>query len=236
MSDPAFIVDLTPATLAEIPSFLEKCWGPRSPSRFPGRVLFWVWWTRRSNFRRKSFMRQVNFSLNEIQGDTLLLRTMLESEALEVWLSPVAVDLVLDAAQETTVEQPFMRMRNEDDTGFMNRAVLNVLSEKYSAAFIAMAVGVPVKTETFVFGVTCEKYGEIRTQKLRVMLIREELLKTMFAPGNEAAADALNIQHPAHKARITTLKLMSNLYHSDKPEERRMLDTIQLGVPVPASS
>ncbi|MGE0430797.1 MAG: hypothetical protein AB7K09_06830 [Planctomycetota bacterium] len=190
----------------------------------------WVWYTRRANWRAKSFMRQVNVGLNEVRDEKLLLRTLLEDNALEVWLNEVAVDMVIAAAHRTTREMPFISLPKDDDMAYIQRAVLNVISERYSEVWLARAMGEPVKTKNFVFGVTCEKYGEMRTQKLRVMLIEEELLKTRFAPGHEAEADALQVLAPSHQDRITTLKTMGRLYASARHEERRMLATMELGI------
>ena len=41
-------------------------------------------------------------------------------------------------------------------------------SERFSDAFVARAVGLPIKTDVFLFGLTWERYGEMKTQKLRV--------------------------------------------------------------------
>ena len=196
----------------------------------------WFWYKRRSAWRSKSFMRQVNFGLNEVRDEQLLLRTLMEHNAIDVWLNEVAVDLVIAAALRTTAEQPFLSLYKDDDMAYIQRAVLNVISERYSEVWVARALGEPVKTKSFVFGLTCEKYGEMRTQKLRVMIIEEELLKTRFAPGHEEAADALAVLAPSHKDRIYTLKVMGRLYASQKHEDKRMLATMELGLAHPATA
>jgi hypothetical protein len=47
-------------------------------------------------------------SLNYVRGGALVLRTLLEKPANEVWLNEYGVRTVLAAAQRTTADQPFV--------------------------------------------------------------------------------------------------------------------------------
>lgn len=186
-------------------------------------------WQRRREWRSKTFMRQVNFSLNEVRDDTLVLRTLIEDTADNVFLSDVAVTRVLSAARGTTKDNPFVAMNDDADHSYMMRAVLNIISTRYSEAYLSRAMGNEVETKTFVFGLTCEVTENVITQKLRVMLIEEELLTSQFGP--EGTPDELNVVVPTHVDRIKTLKKMAQLYLSNEPSEKRFVSTLELGLP-----
>lgn len=221
-----------------------KTYGPAIGLGLTWGGIVTAWWRRRQSWKRKSFVRQVNFSLNDVRQDTLILRTLLEDDAKKVWLNDYGVALVLDAAGKTTVAQPFISMRTPEDQGYVLRAALNVLSERFAELHLARTMGMTVKSSEYVFGLTCEKYGNIRTQKLRVIIARPELLESLFGasprwtvPG-QGAIDAeprpgtspLRLEHPLHKDRLDTLRVMHRLWTSDKAKERRLVDTVELGI------
>lgn len=227
---------------AAIVDFL-KTYGPGIGLAITWGGIIYAWWRRRSDWKRKSFARQVNFSLNDVQDGTLRLRTLLEDDAKKVWLNDHGVALVLEAAKRTTVEQPFVAMRNAEDQGYVLRAVLNVLSERFAELHLARTLGVTVKSATYVFGLTCEKYGNIRTQKLRVIIARPELLDALFGPSptwatpspdgsgpTHAGLRELRLEHSVHKDRLDTLRVLYRLWKSDKPKENRLLDTVEIGI------
>lgn len=234
-------------TWPDILDFL-KTYGPAIGLGLTWSGIILAWWRRRQSWKRKSFARQVNFSLNDVRpgptGETLTLRTLLEDDAKKVWLNDYGVKLVLDAAARTTVDQPFVSMRTNEDQGYVLRACLNVLSERFAEQHLARTLGIKVNGSEFVFGLTCEKYGNIRTQKLRVIIARPELLDAMFGPSAtyhlaapDADADAipagkklLRLEHPVHKDRLDTLRVMHRLYRSDKPKDNRLIDAVELGI------
>ena len=98
---------------------------------------------RQYDWRRRRFTQQVNFSLTTPVGrdgsETLLLRTLLEESAANVWLNEFGVRRVLKAARLTTLEMPFLRILRRHDRDLVLNAVLNVLSERFSDAFLARA-------------------------------------------------------------------------------------------------
>ncbi len=226
---------LTLAFIEQIGSFLEQ-FGALAAIIISWLGFLFVRVKKRSDWKKKVFMQQVNFSLNDVDNNTLILRTLLEESAVNVFLSDFAVEMVIDAAKRTTVEQPFIAMRDDKDMDYLRRAVLNVVSEKFSEVYVARSMGVPVKTANYVFGITCEKYGELRTQKLRVMLIAEDLLKKYFVPGASEQPDSLDVVLQTHKDRITTLKVMGKLYTSKDAKDSRLLGTMELGIASPSAS
>lgn len=201
-------------------------------------ILSWIgigiaYWKKRRAWQQKVFMQQVNFSLNEVLDGTLTLRTLLEESAQNVFLNDFAATNVLRRAARTTVAQPFIEMPTDADMDYVKRAVLNVVSERFAEAFVARSIGVPIKTKNYVFGITCEKYGNIVTQKLRVMLVAEDVLKNYFVPNAPSNAAELKVVVPTHSDRITTLQVMGKLYTSSDPNQRRLLGTLELGIPTP---
>jgi hypothetical protein len=157
------------------------------------------------------------------------MRTLLEKPATQVWLNEYGVRKVLAAAQRTTAGQPFVVLADPRDMDFANRAVLNQLSEQFAPAYLAAALGRPVRAGTFRFAITCERYEEIRTLKLRVLVVAEQALTDLFGPADGAA----QVEAPGVvlRSRLTTLRGMYDLYLHDKGAPRPVLGQIELGVP-----
>jgi hypothetical protein len=187
---------------------------------------------RRIEWRQRRFTQQVNFSLTipvERDGSqTLLLRTLLEEGAANVWLNEFGVSRVLKAARLTTREMPFLRITQSNDRDLVMNAVLNVLSERFSDAFVARAVGLSIKTDIFLFGLTWERYGEMKTQKLRVILIKRTDLQSLFEEG--FGNPEIGVVEESHRPRIETLRCMFELSTSSNHEERDMIREVELGI------
>jgi hypothetical protein len=189
-----------------------------------------VYLRRRWQWQHKRFLTLVNFSLNYVRNGTLAMRTLLERPASQVWPNEHGVRMVLAAAQKTTVVDPFIVLRQAKDMDFANRAVLNVLSERFADTFLAASLGAPARTANFCFAITCEKYEDIRTLKLRVLLVEEQTLMELFGPKDEAAK--LEITSSIYRARLQTLRGMHRLYVQDRESGRPVLGEVELGVVV----
>jgi hypothetical protein len=186
---------------------------------------------RRMQWRRKTFLSQVNFSLNYAVGPHLVMRTLLETTAVRVWPNEHGVKAVLAAAARTTVDNPFVLLKFARDRDFVNRAVLNALSERFADVFLAAALGAPVRTGAFVFAVTCEKFDVMRTIKLRVILVEENTLVELFGPAG--AADRLEIKNEIYRARLTTLRALYGIHVKDRASAQPVLGRVELGVVLP---
>src|SRR5947209_10474626 len=123
---------------------------------FTWAALLWVHYGKRSDWARKQFLDQVNFSLNLVAEGRLVMRTLLERPARDVWLNDLGVSQVRQAAQRTTPEHPFIELADPADMDFVHRAILNVLSEKFADAYLAQSMGLPVRSETYRFAITME--------------------------------------------------------------------------------
>lgn len=189
---------------------------------------------RRRDWRLKQFARQVNFSLTYLESDPssgqdrLTLRTLLELKAADVWLNEYGVRKVQRAAARTTLAEPFLRIEPSTDMELVKHAVLNVLSERYSDAFVAQAVGLEVRMQAFLFGLTWERYGEIKTHKLRVIVVRRSDLELLFGP--QQKAKHLSFATESHRFRLSTLEQMYYLHSASDPALRAVLGEIELGI------
>jgi hypothetical protein len=220
---------MTPV-LSEFLEFMRPYWsGVALAATWAGIGV--VWWSRRRAWQRKQFLSQVNFSLNYIQDSSLAMRTLLELPAAQVWLNEHGSALVVKASRKTAIEQPFIHLSEVKDQDFLHRAVLNALSERYADGFLAAALGLPVARDNFVFGITCEKYGEIRTLKVRILLIREKTLTELFGPPRRT--DSLNVPNPVLRARLRTLEIMYQHFQEDQHRTNRVLGRVELGLPIP---
>lgn len=190
--------------------------------------IVWVWWRKRSAWARKEFHDQINFSLNYVVGNKFAVRTLVETSTNLVWLNSYGVQRVLTASKSTTPDNPFLTFNDPKDLEFVNRAVTNVLSEKFASVFVAESMGVPVRTTTYVFAVTFERFPDMRTQKFRVLIIEEKLLLDMFGPTGRA--DQLDVPHPVFKDRIKSLQAMYPRHLESKAKKNSIVDTVSLGV------
>ena len=197
-------------------------------------VLTWVglgvaWRRRRGQWRNKEFLGQVNFSLNLI-GDTLSMRTLRETDTTAVWPNAYGVGLLHAAAKRTTDKNPFIRLPEKSDREYLHRAVKNALSQLCPEAFVAAALGAPVRRGTFLFAITCERYGEIRTIKLRVLLIEEATLREAFAPGGRAEEVRAKLSK-YYQTRLNTLQMMYEMDRKAQAGGEEELGRVELGIP-----
>ncbi len=190
---------------------------------------------RRYEWQRRRFVEQVSFSLNTLinrgGSQLLLLRTLLEDSATNVWLNEFGVSRVVRAARRTTQENPFLHIADRRDREIVMVAVLNVLSERFSDAFIAQAVNLPIATEVFLYGLTWERYGEMKTQKLRVMIIKRTDLEGMFK--DDESSQEISVAEESHRPRIKTLRKMFDIWNSTHEADSGMIREVELGLAAP---
>jgi hypothetical protein len=196
-----------------------------------GLVLTWlgiiiVYIRRRTAWRKKSFLNQVNFSLNYIENGQLCLRTLLELSATEVWLNDYGIKKVYNAAAKTRHDQPFIHLDDQEDMDFIKRAVLNVLSEKFAEAFLARSMNLPVRTAKYCFAITFENFPDMRTRKIRVLLMEAESLKQLGDPSEQDLA----VAEVRHRDRLTVLRTMRDIYLGKQKWATPVIGEMELGV------
>lgn len=162
----------------------------------------------RSEWRRKTFYDRLNVSLNIIEpGKPLLIRTLLEKSCQEVFLNKVAVETVIAAGQRTTARNPILPLPKDDYWYYLN-AVLNELAERFATGELKRDLGVPVVTKRYVICLTSEVAGDIRTRKLRAMVIGKALLESL-------PVDPPEFERPWHHNRWDTLRVMAAAYREN---------------------
>jgi hypothetical protein len=155
----------------------------------------------RAEWRKREFFDRVNISLNSIRDGVLAIRTIAEQSCSEVFLNKVAVEALIDAARHTTADDPLLELPEHDYWYYLN-AALNEVAEKMSDGQIRRDMGLPVTTARYVICLTSECAGEIRTRKIRAMLIQKKLLLNL-------PAEEPKFESPSHATRWKTLKYLA---------------------------
>jgi hypothetical protein len=189
--------------LAAISDFLHDNW-MKFLTGLGLMALGWLFGKRRalSEWRNKEFLHRLNVSLNILKADQpLLIRTILEKPCADIFLNAVAVEKVTAAARRTTEKQPLLPLPREDYWYYLN-AVLNEVAEKFSLGELRRDLGEPVRTEKYLLCLTSEASGEIRTRKVRAMLIQKYALENL-------PAEPPRFEHPTHTFRWQTLRILA---------------------------
>jgi len=164
-------------------------------------------WRAARDWKRREFFNRLNVSLNSIVQGKLLIRTVLEKSCEEVFLNKVAVDRLLQAAAKTTIDKPIIPVEQEDRWFFLN-AVLNELSETFSAGLFKREAGQSHESIRYLICLTNECDGEIKTRKIRAMVIRKDLLLKL-------ADEPPQFESPNHSIRWKTLHAMKSMYNAE---------------------
>jgi len=161
----------------------------------------------RREWRAREFLGRLNFSLNTLDDGVLKIRTLSEKSCADVFLNQVAADCVTATAKLTTPENPTLPLE-QDEYWFYLNSVLNELSEQFAQGLLRRDMGLPVKSEEYVICLTAESAGEMKTRKVRAMVIRKSLLTNL--PHEQPKFEA-----KSHATRWTTLTLLSELYQTE---------------------
>lgn len=174
-------------------------------------------WRARAKWRRREFFDRVNFSLNTISDGKLLIRTIIEKAGEEVFLNKPATDALLSAAQKTTPDNPIIPLPKDDYWYYLN-SVLNEISERFSHGHLKRDLGVEMVSERYLVCLTNECAGDIRTRKLRAMLIRKSLLQKLPEKRPE-------FESPNHSIRWETLLILAKEY-AERPYQFLELEIV----------
>lgn len=161
-------------------------------------------WRARRQWEKKEFMDRLNVSLNILQDGKLLIRTLIEKNAADIFLNDSAVSRLKKAALKTTSDDPIIPFEKDDYWYFLN-AVLNEISEKFAFGHLQRDNGTPVKTVPYLICLTNECDGAMRTRKVRAMVIRKDRLTKL---PNEKP----KFESPNHERRWKTLQQLAASY------------------------
>ncbi|MCH2210506.1 MAG: hypothetical protein MK110_04340 [Fuerstiella sp.] len=164
-------------------------------------------WRASRAWKRREFFERINFSLNSITDDTLRIRTLSEKSCSDIFLNTYAVRRLGQLIAKTNSRDPVVPIPRKDCWFFLN-SVLNELSEQFASGLLAREAGKQVLSTQYLICLTNECDGDLRTRKLRAMVIRRKLLLCL----PEAAP---KFEHPQHRIRWQTLKHLQKRYTSE---------------------
>ena len=159
------------------------------------RLLDWFSW------RRKQFLHRVILSLNTFHDGKLLLRTIMEKSLSEVFLNSYAVNVVMSAAQKTTDKDPMLPIPKDEAWHILNSA-LNAIAEEFHQGVVQRDMGLPVKSERYVFCLTHERADDVKQEKVRLLMIKSAALANL-------PKDLPALESPHHRLRFETLHKMA---------------------------
>lgn len=181
--------------------------------------------------RNRTFYRRFHFSLNLIENGKLLIRTLDEQDAAQVLLdNSAAINGVIKAAKRTTEENPFLDLDPDLRWLTLNSALNELARIVPCQGLFHRDWGYPVESHTYILGLTCEKDKDVRTRKVRLMIIREKVLRQISTSTIETPA----VEQESHTVRWRTLRKMAELY--TKEPKRFMKFEISLPQPVSAGT
>lgn len=160
----------------------------------------------RLRWSRREFLDRLNVSLTSIDDGRLRIRTILEMDCQEVFLNTTATKKLVGLAGQTTADNPLIPIPKEDSWYYLN-SLLNEISERFSEGQLRRDAGLPVHKEVYLLSLTCERAGPVRTQKIRGMLVRRDLLLKL--PSEEPKYES-----PSHSTRWQTLQQLASRYNS----------------------
>ena len=164
-------------------------------------------WRAAQSWKRREFFNRLNVSLNSLHEGKLLIRTVLEKTCEEILLNKVAVERLIKAAQLTTKDNPLIPVQKDDRWFYLN-AVLNELSETFAQGLFRREAGKPHDAVRYLICLTNECDGEVRTRKVRAMVIRKDTLLNL--PAEQPAFES-----PNHAIRWKTLQQMQKAWAAD---------------------
>lgn len=110
--------------------------------------------------------------------------------------------------------------------------VVNRISSMFGSGYVALDLGMEVKSAAYIFGVTYEKQTDLRNRKVRILLMRkdqlEELMKkrnnkVVFEHERELAENpdltTSGNYHSYAKDRMEHLVKMFEIYHENKTKD-----------------
>ncbi len=166
-------------------------------------------WRARAHWKKQEFLDRLNISLNTIDGGVLKIRTLSEKHCEQVFLNSSASDAVQIAARKTTAQNSLLPLP-VNDTWFYLNAVLNDLSEQFALGVMKRDMGLPGTSAIYLIALTCELSGEMRTRKIRAMVIKKSLLTNL-------PAEMPKLESPNHSKRWETLQQLA-LEYSREPK------------------
>ena len=121
-------------------------------------------------------------------------------------------DAVAKALRPETVLVSVMHSNNEVGTLMPIREIAAFARAQgvLTHTDVAQSLGIPVRQDTYCFAITMERYDDIRTLKMRVLLVKEKDL-ALFAP-DLPESQKVAPPSPFYAPRLKTLQMMHVLH------------------------
>jgi hypothetical protein len=158
----------------------------------------------KAEWAKKEFFDRVNVSLNTIHDGKLYIRTVIEKNCADVFLNAVAVETINAAARMTNEQNAMIPLEKGDYWYYLN-AVLNEVAEKFATGTLKRDMHLDVKVERYLICLTSECAGDMRTRKIRAMLVKKSLLQKL-------PEEMPQFESPRHSTRWETLKQLAVQY------------------------
>ena len=183
-----------------------------------GLLIGWLWgnWRALVAWKKKEFRSNVVLSLNSLLPPTkenykisLKLRTLFERSLQDIFPNRAMQDIVQRAINKTTETDPILRLEKEDSWHILN-AILNKIAGMYPEGSLKKDMGIKTESKWYLFCLTFERSGSMRTQKPRIMIMdREKFLN--FPEANE-----VELEDPQrHTTRVNTLLALKKDYREN---------------------
>lgn len=174
-----------------------------------GLILMGIGWffgrkRAHAHWQKQEFFDRLNVSLNIIEDGMLKIRTLSEKRCESVFLNSAAVDTIVKLATKTTAQDPLLPFPQNQNWFFLN-SVLNDLSEQFALGLVKRDLGGPVHSAKYLIALTCEAEGEMKTRKIRAMVIKKTLLLSL-------PEETPKLESPRLITRWGTLKFMAAEY------------------------
>lgn len=169
----------------------------------------WYWGKRKAkaDWRRREFFDRLNVSLNIVRDGTLQIRTILEKGCAEIFLNSAATETIIALSRQTTANDAIIPLPKEEYWFYLN-SVLNEVAEKFALGQIKRDLGLAVSSERYLICLTNECSGEMKTRKLRAMLIQKKLLTHL-------PTEQPKLESPHHLTRWQTLNQLATEYQKN---------------------
>ena len=110
-------------------------------------------------------------------------------------------------ARSTTAENPLLPIPEHERWFYLN-SVLNDLSEQFAEGLLKRDMRGTVSTANYLIAITCESAGEMRTRKIRAMVIQKETLLNL-------PVEMPKLESPLHSIRWKTLQFLAVEYQKN---------------------
>ena len=169
-------------------------------------ILGLVGWRRWRRQRRRRWLKRMQGSLCSWQDGTLRVRTLWEDSADLVFGVAYANKLVR-AAERASRENPLLSL-DTDDYRICLEAVSNRVSAAFAAGFVRRDLGAHVRSACFVIGLVHENVGATHRRKLRVLMVRHDLLE-------DFPETMPQLENPDHEVRWRSLQVMAQVWRDN---------------------